>query len=209
MELRPAASVILCRDAADGIETFMLRRSERSAFAPNVYVFPGGTVDAEDHGASGDAERWRRAFRMERPPPLDLQRALVAAAQRELREEAGVTVGSGDLELFSHWVTPESIEPRYDAYFFVCRMPPNQEAVADAGETHDGIWISPADALARGERGTFAIIYPTRRHLERLRAFHSVDALLEFARGKPIRTVLARGDVRRGFSLPEELDGAW
>ena len=47
-EARPSASVILVRDSAQGLETFMVRRHVRSAVAPNAYVFPGGTLRADD-----------------------------------------------------------------------------------------------------------------------------------------------------------------
>lgn len=50
--IRPAATVMLVRDAVGGgagLEVFMLRRTGRAAFAPGVYVFPGGRVDDVDH----------------------------------------------------------------------------------------------------------------------------------------------------------------
>ena len=209
--MRPASTVILAR-AGEPLEVFMLRRSARSAFAPNVYVFPGGTVDERDRATSDgvDRELLRRMFRMETPPPPALQASLVAAARRELHEEAGVLLdASWPLELFSHWITPLSIAPRYDVYFFVTRIPEGQEAVADANETHDGIWIAPRDALARDEASGFSIIYPTRKHLERLARFRNADEMLAAARSKPIRTVLAHGSEREGFALPAGLEDAW
>jgi glyoxylase-like metal-dependent hydrolase (beta-lactamase superfamily II)/8-oxo-dGTP pyrophosphatase MutT (NUDIX family) len=48
---RPAATLIPVRDGANGIEVFMLRRSERANFAPGAYVFPGGRIDAADRSA--------------------------------------------------------------------------------------------------------------------------------------------------------------
>ena len=42
--LRPAATVMLIRDVADGIEVFMLQRTHSAAFAGGMYVFPGGRV---------------------------------------------------------------------------------------------------------------------------------------------------------------------
>jgi 8-oxo-dGTP pyrophosphatase MutT (NUDIX family) len=49
--VRPAATVMLVRDGADGLEVFMLRRTLNAAFAGGMYVFPGGRVDDADHGA--------------------------------------------------------------------------------------------------------------------------------------------------------------
>ena len=39
---RPAATVLLLRDTAQGIEVLMTRRSTTASFAPGAYVFPGG-----------------------------------------------------------------------------------------------------------------------------------------------------------------------
>jgi 8-oxo-dGTP pyrophosphatase MutT (NUDIX family) len=47
--IRPAATVILVRDAVAGYEIFMLRRTSSAAFAGGMYVFPGGRVDGDDH----------------------------------------------------------------------------------------------------------------------------------------------------------------
>ncbi|RZJ06957.1 MAG: MBL fold metallo-hydrolase, partial [Haliea sp.] len=46
--LRPAATVLLLRDTPRGLEVLMTRRSATARFAPNAYVFPGGSVDAAD-----------------------------------------------------------------------------------------------------------------------------------------------------------------
>ncbi|MDY6934068.1 MAG: NUDIX hydrolase [Spirochaetota bacterium] len=46
--IRPAATVILARDAEEGIEVFMLLRNPKSEFGGGLYVFPGGSVDDLD-----------------------------------------------------------------------------------------------------------------------------------------------------------------
>ena len=43
---RPAATVLLLRDTAQGIEVLMTRRSMTASFAPGAHVFPGGGIDA-------------------------------------------------------------------------------------------------------------------------------------------------------------------
>ena len=46
---RPAAAIVLMRTGQPGrLEVFMVRRHVQSDFVPNVYVFPGGSVKAED-----------------------------------------------------------------------------------------------------------------------------------------------------------------
>ena len=45
----PAATVILLRDAAVSPEVLMIERHARSDFLPDMYVFPGGRVEKQDH----------------------------------------------------------------------------------------------------------------------------------------------------------------
>jgi 8-oxo-dGTP pyrophosphatase MutT (NUDIX family) len=112
------------------------------------------------------------------------------------------------LTLFSHWITPPSEPRRYNTHFFFAVAPADQAALADAFETHDGLWIAPNQALARHRSGDLHLVYPTIKHLERLAAFDSVDTALAFARSKPIFTIMPR--ERAGtFELPPALDGAW
>ncbi len=99
---RDAASVLLLRPAAGepgqpGIEVYMLRRARSMAFAPGVFVFPGGSVDPRDAEegmawAGPDAQDWGRA--LDAPPAL--ARALVCAAVRETFEESGVLLAGPD-----------------------------------------------------------------------------------------------------------------
>lgn len=48
--IRDAATIMLVRDGAEGMEVFMLRRNLQSDFVGGAYVFPGGAVDPHDHG---------------------------------------------------------------------------------------------------------------------------------------------------------------
>jgi len=88
---RDAATVMLLRQVAAGLEVYMLRRKSSMAFAPGAYVFPGGSVDARDADeqiawTGPDAAEWGRIF----AAPPALARALVCAAVRETFEESGV-----------------------------------------------------------------------------------------------------------------------
>jgi len=53
--IRPAATVIIVREASPQYEIFMLRRTNQAAFAGGMYVFPGGRVDEEDHASAYEA----------------------------------------------------------------------------------------------------------------------------------------------------------
>jgi 8-oxo-dGTP pyrophosphatase MutT (NUDIX family) len=220
--MRLAATVMLVRDAAREIEVLMLRRSSASAFMPDAYVFPGGTVDASDRTPAlpvgWTPERLQREFRSavheELPPDqspvaADDSCALVHAAVREVHEEAAIELSPGSMHLFSHWITPASEPRRYNTFFFVAPAPAGQPGLADAVETHDARWISPSDAVARARNGSMRIIYPTLMHLERLAAFASVSSLLAFARTKPIVTIMPHGLPEDGFALPAALEGRW
>ena len=55
----PAATVILLRDGEDGLETLMLRRNSKLAFAGGHWVFPGGRVDADDLEPTPDGVQLR------------------------------------------------------------------------------------------------------------------------------------------------------
>ena len=49
--IRDAATVMMVRDGAEGMEVFMLRRNLNSDFVGGAYVFPGGAVDPADRHA--------------------------------------------------------------------------------------------------------------------------------------------------------------
>src|SRR5882672_1404243 len=53
---RPAATVIVARPCPDGVELFMVRRDPNSRFAADAFVFPGGTVDADDFITGADLD---------------------------------------------------------------------------------------------------------------------------------------------------------
>jgi 8-oxo-dGTP pyrophosphatase MutT (NUDIX family) len=109
---------------------------------------------------------------------------------------------------FSHWVTPRLLAARFDTRFFVAEMPPRQAALHDTIETSEGVWLSPAQALA----DDYHTVYATAQHLRRLSPFCSVRDLLAFARDKPIRMVSP--DVVEGADglkvfLPPDLADNW
>lgn len=45
---RPAATLVPMRDGAQGLEVLMLQRTQKAAFLPGGYVFPGGAVEVSD-----------------------------------------------------------------------------------------------------------------------------------------------------------------
>jgi 8-oxo-dGTP pyrophosphatase MutT (NUDIX family) len=92
-EPRPSTSVILVRNAPAGLETFMVRRHVNSPVAPSAYVFPGGTVRADDRAYAAQdsaALSYELSCRSDTPVGAEEARALYVCAVRELFEEAGV-----------------------------------------------------------------------------------------------------------------------
>ena len=91
---RSSSAVMLLRDhpSAQGIEVFMVRRVIQSDFMPDVYVFPGGSVSADDRSAE-QAEGICAPVAASASDPegqTALGTGLRAAAIRELFEEAGI-----------------------------------------------------------------------------------------------------------------------
>jgi recombination protein RecT len=224
-ELRNAATVLLLRDSADGIEVLMTRRSMTASFAPGAYVFPGGGIDVADADAHSQSTR--------RPGQSDLHLTQAIAAIRESFEELGVllarhadgthattadvatldrkvpfaaqckerglTLAGDEVFVLAHWITDRDLPRRFDVPFLVARMPHGQEPVADEAEQFEPLWVRPADALAKHEAGNFFIIFPTIRTLERLQHYPSVHAVLEAcASEKPLWTSCPRAGFLGG-----------
>lgn len=236
---RDAATVIIARDAAAGIEVYMLRRSSRSPAAPDAYVFPGGTMDNTDRSPQA---RLRLAgnFRPSEP-------GFTYAAIRETFEECGVlfattpvvvsklraartlmlegkrtfseTLIDLDVQLdatavhyFSRWITPAVVPQRFDARFFVARMPEGQIAEVDEFETYDGRWMSPAEAIEAAAAREILVVFPTVKHLERLASFQDVASLLKQADAKnplPVTPEVRESNDGTVFSLPPTVENTW
>lgn len=76
------------------------------------------------------------------------------------------------------WTTPSMNPRRYDAKFFLCPLPPGQQAAAGGREADAGMWLSPRDVIAGYERGRFKLRTPTVVTVRYLAQFPSSDALL-------------------------------
>jgi 8-oxo-dGTP pyrophosphatase MutT (NUDIX family) len=182
-EAVPAATTVLLRDGADGLETLVLRRSSTLSFAAGMWVFPGGRIDPDD----AHPER-----------PEDEEAAARRAAAREAREEADLVIDPHDLVLLSRWCPPPESPRRFNTWFFVAAAPPGAVTV-DGGEIDDHLWIHPQEALARRDRGEIELIPPTWITLHQLAPFaDAASALQGIAAGTPVLWVtrLVQGPVR-------------
>jgi 8-oxo-dGTP pyrophosphatase MutT (NUDIX family) len=97
---RAAATVVMLRDAAQGLEVFMLRRHGLADVLGGAYVFPGGKVDTGDAELDMhshiDAEPAALLAGLNEPQIDELTGAgLYVAAMREAFEESGVLYADG------------------------------------------------------------------------------------------------------------------
>ncbi len=132
---RNAASLILVRKSAKGLEVLMGKRPRRSRFAPDVFVFPGGGVEAGDYDAKPSRPLDPDCARRTGASPR-LANALAAAALRETREETGLVLPNdhGALALVARAITPTNSPIRFHARFFIADA---EQAEGDHADSHE------------------------------------------------------------------------
>jgi 8-oxo-dGTP pyrophosphatase MutT (NUDIX family) len=216
---RPAATLLLLRDSAAGLEVLMTARHEDSGFAAGALVFPGGKVDPLDAALT----RYCPAV-----PALD-EAALVLriAAIRETFEECGILLARGGgalltaellaglldrhgpsdagfaalvaaakLELatdhlvpYAHWITPVDRPKRFDTHFFLAPAAHDQIAIHDGREAVDAVWMTPQAVLGGADAGRIKLVFATRMNLVKLARSTTVADALATAREASIVTV--------------------
>ncbi|SOD71888.1 hypothetical protein SAMN05892883_1350 [Jatrophihabitans sp. GAS493] len=216
--IRDAATVVLLRDSAHGVQTWLLTRVAQMAFAPQMTVFPGGRVDPTDSSIALVATEVAARFRCS-----ELEaRSLVGAAARETFEEAGVLLTSPPLHLgadrsedveagrisfgdllrehfvavdesllrpWARWVTPAGETRRYDTRFFVAAMPIGAHAEDLTTESSTASWVTARDAIAQFESGERLILPPTLATLHSIAAHDTVEQVLDAAAGRDLSPV--------------------
>jgi 8-oxo-dGTP pyrophosphatase MutT (NUDIX family) len=169
-ELIAAATVVLARDGASGLEVLMLRRNSKLAFG-GMWVFPGGRVDPHELDPADELASARRA------------------AVREVTEETGLVVAEDALVTWSHWEPPVAAamaaapgpRRRFSTWFFAAEAPAG-EVFVDMGEIHEHAWMSPAEAMERRQGGIIELVPPTWVTLWQMSHHDTVAAALEWAR---------------------------
>jgi 8-oxo-dGTP pyrophosphatase MutT (NUDIX family) len=196
---RPSATVLLVR-GGDPWELCLVHRPGGSDFAAGAYVFPGGTVHADDMGW-GDEIRMaavrevfeevgillaRRGRSFVRQAECDEVRSIVEAgksfgeALRELRLEPALD----SLVMFARWVTPLQLRRRYDARFFLAQLPLGQDVRPQEGEVTDWLWTTPAHALTSPD---ITLVYATRSVLESVAP--EADSAKLFSRARRLKEI--------------------
>jgi 8-oxo-dGTP pyrophosphatase MutT (NUDIX family) len=100
----------------------------------------------------------------------------------EIIEEENLILDAGEMHYVARWITPIGPPRRFDARFFISRMPDRQVPIHDDNELVHSRWLAPKDILAR---------------------FDSADAVIAAAaRNQPDER--ARVNAQREIVLPGE-----
>jgi 8-oxo-dGTP pyrophosphatase MutT (NUDIX family) len=217
----PAATLVLMRPAARGgpPEILFLERSRAMAFAAGALVFPGGRIDPGDREAAArlapdlpDAAPRIAAIRetIEEtgiapalPAGIDAAALRQGLAQGEafdlLLERQRAALDLGALTPFARWCPNFREARRFDTLFYLAESPAGSAPPrADATEAVHSFWATAADVLAEVEAGRAHAIFPTRRNLERLAGFASLDEARADAARHPVERITPWVEERGG-----------
>ena len=215
----PAATLVTWRDppaGSDGLpQILVVERSAQMAFAAGALVFPGGRIDAADRdladalGRPDDAAKIsaiRETIEESAVAPAltgDVTPALGLALQQSLIDGApfaglldahGLALDLAALVPFARWLPAFHHARTFDTMFFLARAPSPGPAGDWAprpqpGECVAAEWASPAELIARIDRGEASAIFPTRRNLERLARHADFAAAVADANAFAIDTI--------------------
>jgi 8-oxo-dGTP pyrophosphatase MutT (NUDIX family) len=183
---RHAASLILVRHGQKGLEVLMGKRPRKSAFAPDVFVFPGGKVEAGDFDAKPQRPLDAQCIRRTGASPR-LATALAAAALRETREETGLILPDdhANLALVARAITPTNSPIRFHARFFIVDA---DHADGDHADSHE---LSELAFRPLDETRKLALMDVTEAMLDAIAAVERpTPFLFTYRRGKPWRRLL-------------------
>ena len=168
-----------------------MRRPREADFAAGAYVFPGGVAHSEDSqwGDEIAAAAVRELFeevgillarggsRFARDRDSEQVRVLVARGKSfaEALRSIGLQPALDRLVLLTRWVTPALLSRRYDARFYLARLPAGQSIRAEPGEVTDWLWVTPERAL---RDPAITLVYATKKVLESVNADGDATSLI-------------------------------
>lgn len=160
----PGATVVPLRDGPTGLEVLLVKRAAAVDYG-GMWAFPGGRVEHDDAHPDDPDDEIERARR---------------TAVREAGEEVGLAFRADDLVPFSHWTGGARQARLYAAWYFLAPAPADT-VTCDGYEIVDHRWITPAEAVARRDRGEIGVVAPTWVTLHTLTAADSVSGALALA----------------------------
>jgi len=191
-EPRRAASVILLRESAAGVEVCLVRRHSKASFMSSAYVFPGGIANLgeRDLRITACRELFEEAgVLLSRSQTNEKQRAAWRKAINVKEANFATTTASAPADLealtyYSQWITPSVEKRRYSAKFYLATLPKGQACSADEKETVQQIWVTPQTALARAAE--LCLPPPQLRTFYELAtpAQEGINAIITFAKAR-------------------------
>jgi 8-oxo-dGTP pyrophosphatase MutT (NUDIX family) len=223
----PAATVVVFRRSATDAppEILMITRHRSMTFAGGMAVFPGGRLDAADYAlaarVAGTLDPDEAAHRIaavretleETGLAIGIAQSPTAAEAAEARkllledgalapvlEAMSWTLDLDAIVPFARWHPKNERLPRiFDTRFYLADLGTGAvELEVDATENTHLFWTGAAAALDAAERGEIALIFPTRRNLERLAIFASFDEARTQAEATPVKTITPWMEERGG-----------
>lgn len=208
----PAATLVVMRERAGGAPHLLtVTRGRAMAFAGGAVAFPGGRIDAADHRLGetfdDDLAAWKLAAIRETleetgiavsldpaPSPefgAELQRRLHDGADfASLVESNGLALDLAALTPFARWKPAFHQTRIFDTIFFLAAAPPGDWVPhPQKGECEAAEWVGAGAVLERIEQGAAHAIFPTKRNLERLARFQSLDEAVADAAAFPLDTI--------------------
>ena len=102
---------------------------------------------------------------------------------------------AGEMHYIAHWITPPGPPRRFDARFFIARMPRDQEPIHDNRETVHAEWFSPDEILQKFASNEMVLMTPTLRMIRSLSLFNTTDEVRRAAADNK-SDERVRGDTR-------------
>jgi 8-oxo-dGTP pyrophosphatase MutT (NUDIX family) len=211
-------------------QLLMMERTRSMAFAAGALVFPGGRIDPDDKALAERIGRGieyasaRIAAIRETIEETGLAPALtpaphadfVSQLRQELEEGApfsallethGLGLDLHELTPFARWCPTFKEARRFDTLFFVAEAPEGAVTAAEA-EAVRTLWATAAEVLEEADSGRARIIFPTRRNLERLALFSSIEEARADAERHPVQKIVPWIEERDGIRwlrIPDDL----
>ena len=171
-----------------------MQRPGGADFAAGAWVFPGGSVHADDethadpHRAAAIRELFEEAgvlfakrdgrFATEGEAASVRDRVAQGRGYGPALAALGLVPAYDELVYFARWITPVVVRKRFDTRFYLAPLPEGQTVHPQPGEVVDWRWASPAAVLGDD---SFNLVFATRRVLESVASEAQLEAFIERA----------------------------